>query len=583
MKPENVPKINNKTAAGPVLLPGNDQGQQPNEATHEGRQLSQEYLDRPIHSSGSLPDLDPEQQEHFDAVMDGEKLSLLTGVPGSGKTRVMVTLQYELAQAGVLVFCLFPSHASKIVSREQLKDKYPGTRSVNSDISELEIRVGGRDGGLIVYNTIHSILGLRPDRSQNVTGDVMEQQFKATADSMAKSFKSVMLHAADAEEIAVFIDEVSMIPDDFFRELINFFKLSGLLDRMSFHLSGDFDQLRPVQGNMADDLLKGSFSGGKVSHLVKNHRADGRNIAEVAKEIQATGRLPDSVDDYPEVEFITDGQEFRRLYASSIYSSFDTVALAWRNKAVGEYADLAAKVRAENDPIHLDAVLITGQPVFEKRTDSEQADMMFFTGERVQVITDYGDVTLSRPWHNETAELRSVEIQGVQTAVKTEILGVMASRADSFKRYLEEQRDICIAANEWFKGLLQPGSNLHYAIEELECKDQALFMLLNSKELGGIIRYYYREFGARTAAKKARGLLWAREFFAERDSITTLRSVDAQTCHTAQGCGRDHVFLDAVDIQKSRDQDTRKRLLYVGASRAKKTLTVLVKRGGKHE
>ncbi len=117
------------------------------------------------------------------------------------------------------------------------------------------------------------------------------------------------------------------------------------------------------------------------------------------------------------------------------------------------------------------------------------------------------------------------------------------------------------------------GQPLKKSIEELQESGSMLFKVFESHPKVPDLCWKYESEGLNVGYRISK-LLWPNLFFNLKDSILLLRSISALTCHSAQGTGRDKVFLDCGDFKKA---SNKKALLYTGASRAKKELIILTK------
>lgn len=114
--------------------------------------------------------------------------------------------------------------------------------------------------------------------------------------------------------------------------------------------------------------------------------------------------------------------------------------------------------------------------------------------------------------------------------------------------------------------------------EELELRDKSKIMVRRSKLRSGLGATYYnvpipvdRVHYADLLKYYARSKQWA-VYYELKNTVPDLRPHDAATVHKAQGSTYETVFLDLGNLSRCHNPDTAARLLYVGATRAKKNI-----------
>jgi exodeoxyribonuclease-5 len=320
--------------------------------------------------------LNKDQKESFNSLVDfitnpnDNSIYVLKGWAGTGKTyTISLLVRYVL----------------EVIQPTRLWYKVGVTGPTNKSVRVIR-KATGISSSRVQFQTVHKILGL----SEKITQD--GQQIFVNDGDFRPQIKTLKL---------LIVDEVSMLNDDLFHELIKY------RDSLKIIFMGDPAQIPPVGRPdcipFRDELLEGY--GIKTLNLNQIMRQkEGNPIIESSVKIRtnlnnfSTGISPDS-----NINSEGEGIEFINLNSTDSRSSFRRILesyyktqkfkedseyckiIGWRNKTVSSMNDLVRKViygeEAISSKILIGEKLIANSPIIEKDT------ILFNTNDEFSVVS----------------------------------------------------------------------------------------------------------------------------------------------------------------------------------------------------
>ena len=493
-----------------------------------------------------MAELTKEQQAFLDAVADAEPGALiaLTGEGGAGKTYVLARMaSAHLARMAVkeeeeavprlgrdqapLVVFACPTHQARNV----LKD---------------ELEAAGCDAQV---TTVASLLKKAPDRSRPPTGDVLRQTFISNGGDPLPPGTILVL------------DEVSM------DSVADVAALRALNKAGVTVLSGDPAQLPPVEGESIWQALAKTEAAGKATHyhLTQNLRARSPDLVSYINEIRRTGALPA----HAPAEVVTIYRNRRQFHEALLVCLNEggpsrVAALAYRNDTVNRTADVVRAAYGYRPGYAVDGEVLRvngAMSVLDWRTEYERLK--------------YEEGMSQEDAFRQASE--NVRDRQIQTGDLMVVL-----KAGEPKPYSvawapgQAMQQVCLV--RMLTGAFE-GEERRLPLARLgnpqDVKDLLEACRLTIKQaVDGVANQYTSEIDRdfRTGHLPPAGKLWGEYFYKVQDKFCLAQNAASMTIHKAQGSGRDHVFVDWVDLAG----DEADQLRYTACSRARQHLHILV-------
>lgn len=371
--------------------------------------------------------LTPDQKEIFDGVMhateQGGGITLVKGYAGTGKTYLTNTImEMLLATTNHTVAVTAPTNkAVKVLKRA-------------SKFSESMLNLR--------FSTIHSLLGLR----EKIDGYGRQRFVKIRNEDVKVGEYSVII-----------IDEVSMLSDDLYNQLMPYLTMYGI----TLILIGDPAQIPPVGKENCIPFTEAGVAKWNIGvYQLTNvlRQAKGNPIIALTMKLRnALGRanaIPVARDEYSEVTqdgvyYLGDGPDdmdnFNKLLSTYFTSELfkqdaDYVkVIAWTNKTVKAFN---RKIRtmiygSEVKRIEIGEKLIANKPIVDQDTN----DIMFSTNDEFEVLSYTVEST-----QYEGVDLNHYKALVADTDGETKSVNIIhESSASDYKLIIEHLADLAKA------------------------------------------------------------------------------------------------------------------------------------------
>ena len=464
--------------------------------------------------------LNEDQKKSFDSLVDfitdlnDDSIYVLKGWAGTGKTyTISLLVRYVL----------------EVIQPTRLWYKVGVTGPTNKSVRVIR-KATGISSSRVQFQTVHKILGL----SEKITSD--GQQIFVNSGDYKPQIRMLKL---------LIVDEVSMLNDDLFEELLKY------RDKTKIIFMGDPAQIPPVGRQdcipFRDELLAGYRI--KTLDLKQIMRQkEGNPIIESSVKIRKNITSSNSgISTSNKLNQIGEGIEFVNLNSTESRSSFRTILekyyktdkfnsdseyckmIGWRNKTVSSMNDLVRKViygeEALSSKILIGEKLIANSPIMEKDT------ILFNTNDEFSVVS----------FETDSVDLRFK----ISDHPDDDPYPITLKYYDTKVSYLDEEDEIC-----------------HKIIQILHEDSENDF-----KKLANILR-------VRAINKKGKDKSWLvyYNFLRRYSDVIYAYSI---TAHKAQGSTYDTVFLLEDDIDMNYNIIERNRIKYTSYTRSSRKLYVI--------
>ena len=464
--------------------------------------------------------LNEDQKSAFNSLVDfikdlnDDSIYVLKGWAGTGKTyTISLLVRYVL----------------EVIQPTRLWYKVGVTGPTNKSVRVIR-KATGISSSRVQFQTVHKILGL----SEKITSD--GQQIFVNSGDYKPQIRMLKL---------LIVDEVSMLNDDLFEELLKY------RDKTKIIFMGDPAQIPPVGRQdcipFRDELLAGYRI--KTLDLKQIMRQkEGNPIIESSVKIRKNITSSNSgISTSNKLNQIGEGIEFVNLNSTESRSSFRTILekyyktdkfnsdseyckmIGWRNKTVSSMNDLVRKViygeEALSSKILIGEKLIANSPIMEKDT------ILFNTNDEFSVVS----------FETDNVDLRFK----ISDHPDDDPYPITLKYYDTKVSYLDEEDEIC-----------------HKIIQILHEDSENDF-----KKLANILR-------VRAINKKGKDKSWLvyYNFLRRYSDVIYAYSI---TAHKAQGSTYDTVFLLEDDIDMNYNIIERNRIKYTSYTRSSRKLYVI--------
>ena len=464
--------------------------------------------------------LNEDQKSAFNSLVDfikdlnDDSIYVLKGWAGTGKTyTISLLVRYVL----------------EVIQPTRLWYKVGVTGPTNKSVRVIR-KATGISSSRVQFQTVHKILGL----SEKITSD--GQQIFVNSGDYKPQIRMLKL---------LIVDEVSMLNDDLFEELLKY------RDKTKIIFMGDPAQIPPVGRQdcipFRDELLAGYRI--KTLDLKQIMRQkEGNPIIESSVKIRKNITSSNSgISTSNKLNQIGEGIEFVNLNSTESRSSFRTILekyyktdkfnsdseyckmIGWRNKTVSSMNDLVRKViygeEALSSKILIGEKLIANSPIMEKDT------ILFNTNDEFSVVS----------FETDSVDLRFK----ISDHPDDDPYPITLKYYDTKVSYLDEEDEIC-----------------HKIIQILHEDSENDF-----KKLANILR-------VRAINKKGKDKSWLvyYHFLRRYSDVIYAYSI---TAHKAQGSTYDTVFLLEDDIDMNYNIIERNRIKYTSYTRSSRKLYVI--------
>ena len=464
--------------------------------------------------------LNEDQKSAFNSLVDfikdlnDDSIYVLKGWAGTGKTyTISLLVRYVL----------------EVIQPTRLWYKVGVTGPTNKSVRVIR-KATGISSSRVQFQTVHKILGL----SEKITSD--GQQIFVNSGDYKPQIRMLKL---------LIVDEVSMLNDDLFEELLKY------RDKTKIIFMGDPAQIPPVGRQdcipFRDELLAGYRI--KTLDLKQIMRQkEGNPIIESSVKIRKNITSSNSgISTSNKLNQIGEGIEFVNLNSTESRSSFRTILekyyktdkfnsdseyckmIGWRNKTVSSMNDLVRKViygeEALSSKILIGEKLIANSPIMEKDT------ILFNTNDEFSVVS----------FETDSVDLRFK----ISDHPDDDPYPITLKYYDTKVSYLDEEDEIC-----------------HKIIQILHEDSENDF-----KKLANILR-------VRAINKKGKDKSWLvyYNFLRRYSDVIYAYSI---TAHKAQGSTYDTVFLLEDDIDMNYNIIERNRIKYTSYTRSSRKLYVI--------
>ena len=464
--------------------------------------------------------LNEDQKSAFNSLVDfikdlnDDSIYVLKGWAGTGKTyTISLLVRYVL----------------EVIQPTRLWYKVGVTGPTNKSVRVIR-KATGISSSRVQFQTVHKILGL----SEKITSD--GQQIFVNSGDYKPQIRMLKL---------LIVDEVSMLNDDLFEELLKY------RDKTKIIFMGDPAQIPPVGRQdcipFRDELLAGYRI--KTLDLKQIMRQkEGNPIIESSVKIRKNITSSNSgISTSNKLNQIGEGIEFVNLNSTESRSSFRTILekyyktdkfnsdseyckmIGWRNKTVSSMNDLVRKViygeEALSSKILIGEKLIANSPIMEKDT------ILFNTNDEFSVVS----------FETDSVDLRFK----ISDHPDDDPYPITLKYYDTKVSYLDEEDEIC-----------------HKIIQILHEDSENDF-----KKLANILR-------VRAINKKGKDKSWLVYYnFLRR--YADVNFAYAISAHKSQGSTYDTVFLLEDDIDMNYNIIERNRIKYTAYTRASRKLYVI--------
>ena len=464
--------------------------------------------------------LNEDQKSAFNSLVDfikdlnDDSIYVLKGWAGTGKTyTISLLVRYVL----------------EVIQPTRLWYKVGVTGPTNKSVRVIR-KATGISSSRVQFQTVHKILGL----SEKITSD--GQQIFVNSGDYKPQIRMLKL---------LIVDEVSMLNDDLFEELLKY------RDKTKIIFMGDPAQIPPVGRQdcipFRDELLAGYRI--KTLDLKQIMRQkEGNPIIESSVKIRKNITSSNSgISTSNKLNQIGEGIEFVNLNSTESRSSFRTILekyyktdkfnsdseyckmIGWRNKTVSSMNDLVRKViygeEALSSKILIGEKLIANSPIMEKDT------ILFNTNDEFSVVS----------FETDSVDLRFK----ISDHPDDDPYPITLKYYDTKVSYLDEEDEIC-----------------HKIIQILHEDSENDF-----KKLANILR-------VRAINKKGKDKSWLVYYnFLRR--YADVNFAYAISAHKSQGSTYDTVFLLEDDIDMNYNIIERNRIKYTSYTRSSRKLYVI--------
>ena len=464
--------------------------------------------------------LNEDQKSAFNSLVDfikdlnDDSIYVLKGWAGTGKTyTISLLVRYVLED----------------IQPTRLWYKVGVTGPTNKSVRVIR-KATGISSSRVQFQTVHKILGL----SEKITSD--GQQIFVNSGDYKPQIRMLKL---------LIVDEVSMLNDDLFEELLKY------RDKTKIIFMGDPAQIPPVGRQdcipFRDELLAGYRI--KTLDLKQIMRQkEGNPIIESSVKIRKNITSSNSgISTSNKLNQIGEGIEFVNLNSTESRSSFRTILekyyktdkfnsdseyckmIGWRNKTVSSMNDLVRKViygeEALSSKILIGEKLIANSPIMEKDT------ILFNTNDEFSVVS----------FETDSVDLRFK----ISDHPDDDPYPITLKYYDTKVSYLDEEDEIC-----------------HKIIQILHEDSENDF-----KKLANILR-------VRAINKKGKDKSWLVYYNFLRRYADVIYAYSI-TAHKAQGSTYDTVFLLEDDIDMNYNIIERNRIKYTSYTRSSRKLYVI--------
>ena len=464
--------------------------------------------------------LNEDQKSAFNSLVDfikdlnDDSIYVLKGWAGTGKTyTISLLVRYVL----------------EVIQPTRLWYKVGVTGPTNKSVRVIR-KATGISSSRVQFQTVHKILGL----SEKITSD--GQQIFVNSGDYKPQIRMLKL---------LIVDEVSMLNDDLFEELLKY------RDKTKIIFMGDPAQIPPVGRQdcipFRDELLAGYRI--KTLDLKQIMRQkEGNPIIESSVKIRKNITSSNSgISTSNKLNQIGEGIEFVNLNSTESRSSFRAILekyyktdkfnsdseyckmIGWRNKTVSSMNDLVRKViygeEALSSKILIGEKLIANSPIMEKDT------ILFNTNDEFSVVS----------FETDSVDLRFK----ISDHPDDDPYPITLKYYDTKVSYLDEEDEIC-----------------HKIIQILHEDSENDF-----KKLANIL-------SVRAINKKGKDKSWLVYYnFLRR--YADVNFAYAISAHKAQGSTYDTVFLLEDDIDMNYNIIERNRIKYTSYTRSSRKLYVI--------
>ena len=464
--------------------------------------------------------LNEDQKSAFNSLVDfikdlnDDSIYVLKGWAGTGKTyTISLLVRYVL----------------EVIQPTRLWYKVGVTGPTNKSVRVIR-KATGISSSRVQFQTVHKILGL----SEKITSD--GQQIFVNSGDYKPQIRMLKL---------LIVDEVSMLNDDLFEELLKY------RDKTKIIFMGDPAQIPPVGRQdcipFRDELLAGYRI--KTLDLKQIMRQkEGNPIIESSVKIRKNITSSNSgISTSNKLNQIGEGIEFVNLNSTESRSSFRAILekyyktdkfnsdseyckmIGWRNKTVSSMNDLVRKViygeEALSSKILIGEKLIANSPIMEKDT------ILFNTNDEFSVGS----------FETDSVDLRFK----ISDHPDDDPYPITLKYYDTKVSYLDEEDEIC-----------------HKIIQILHEDSENDF-----KKLANILR-------VRAINKKGKDKSWLVYYNFLRRYADVIYAYSI-TAHKAQGSTYDTVFLLEDDIDMNYNIIERNRIKYTSYTRSSRKLYVI--------
>ena len=464
--------------------------------------------------------LNEDQKSAFNSLVDfikdlnDDSIYVLKGWAGTGKTyTISLLVRYVL----------------EVIQPTRLWYKVGVTGPTNKSVRVIR-KATGISSSRVQFQTVHKILGL----SEKITSD--GQQIFVNSGDYKPQIRMLKL---------LIVDEVSMLNDDLFEELLKY------RDKTKIIFMGDPAQIPPVGRQdcipFRDELLAGYRI--KTLDLKQIMRQkEGNPIIESSVKIRKNITSSNSgISTSNKLNQIGEGIEFVNLNSTESRSSFRTILekyyktdkfnsdseyckmIGWRNKTVSSMNDLVRKViygeEALSSKILIGEKLIANSPIMEKDT------ILFNTNDEFSVVS----------FETDNVDLRFK----ISDHPDDDPYPITLKYYDTKVSYLDEEDEIC-----------------HKIIQILHEDSENDF-----KKLANILR-------VRAINKKGKDKSWLVYYnFLRR--YADVNFAYAISAHKSQGSTYNTIFVLEDDIDMNWNIVERNRIKYTAYTRASRKLYVI--------
>lgn len=570
---------------------------------------------------------------------DEYKWALLEGGPGTGKTFLTSNIQLWLMEnLGAEILTVYPTHAARLVGIGELieNSKVDGVGDPQATVkpydedeppSQQSDVILNYKNGSIKFQTIHAALKIQMARQPG-----KDSRFEQTFSNAVKAQPNFRYDF-------IFMDEISMISEEMISKQFagledNETIKAGIIAQIDalqnklpnfnplVHLTGDFNQLQPPEGKFAEKILREDDDFLVKTALIENHRAaESQGIVHLIDYILEHGDLPkfpDKLNNYAGVHHMTDKHRYFKKFKQEVARRGSAIlGLSHSNEVRMIHSNLAAEAKKQTHQFFVGNRLTVaegkGIKIYPEPSYGPKHEIYFYNSEQVEIIEAHGEVLVpGTQWAGDFAiPAHEVVLNRVMTGERyprdftqepqfylVDFLGDKKKNCPKF-RYLNYIKS---TLNKHLKSLVKneearekTGDAMHTVGQSPSFLIQYLYKV--NSELGAMVEFLCYTLDKKHVVKRYLenannptmfsilfdrmdagtpnslfNFLWATMYENINFKVLTTRSENAMTCHNAQGSGRECVFLNSRDINSSKE---KKRLLYVGVSRAKKSLVIL--------